>query len=394
VEIMNKKEIVLQIFTGGYLKKEASYEEIENKLNAILEKVDVCKLIIGWTADQELYRKVIRMLHSHQIEVFFWMPIFSETGFSKTTSLLKDFQGMNVENYQLKEGENFEFYCPNVKTNRDNVKKIYEEHFSNLGFDGVFLDKIRYASFSNRLTGVFSCFCPECIKRYHDKRVDINRLRREMESLIHGKQGYDMNPFQCTSYCDGEYTFKDSVWEHFFQVKADFIYDALKDITDYFRAQGLKIGMDTFAPFMAYFVGQDLNRISELADFIKPMMYRMTQAPAGLPFEYNSFLVETTKEPIEDVRQAFNRILKIEADDTNLFDIDFVKRELEFMNHLKKPIYCGVEVNKIEEAASADPEYIKETIEALSQIDVKGYVLSWNILSAPKENLEAVYRCL
>jgi len=390
---MNKKEIVLQIFTGGYLQTWVSYEEIENKLKDILEKADVSKLIIGWAVDRELYRKVISLLHRHQIEVFLWMPVFSETDFFKEVSYLKDFRGMNVENYQLKEGENFAFYCPNVKASRDNVKEIYEEHFSKLGFDGIFLDKIRYASFSNKLTGVFSCFCPECIKRYREKQLDISGIRQEMDAMIYGRQGYETKPFRCISYDKGGYQFEAAIWAQFFRAKADFIYDALMDIADYFRKQGLMIGLDTFAPFMAYYVGQDLRRISELADFIKPMMYRITQAPAGLPFEYDRFLSETTKAPLEDVRKVFNNILKIETDDTKLFDIDFVKKELEFMNQLKKPIYCGIEVNKTQEAA-ADPGYIAATMEALSQTDIKGYVLSWDVLSAPEENLEALYRCL
>ena len=38
---------------------------------------------------------------------------------------------------------------------------------------------------------------------------------------------------------------------------------------------------------MAQFVGQDYGILSQHADFIKPMLYRQTFAPAGMGFEYD-----------------------------------------------------------------------------------------------------------
>ncbi len=55
----------------------------------------------------------------------------------------------------------------------------------------------------------------------------------------------------------------------------------------------MKIGIDTFSPFISYFTGQDLEKLQEVADFIKPMMYRTTKAPAGLPFEFERFIDES-----------------------------------------------------------------------------------------------------
>jgi hypothetical protein len=45
--------------------------------------------------------------------------------------------------------------------------------------------------------------------------------------------------------------------------------------------------MDLYAPFMAPFVGQDYEILARHADFIKPMLYRQTFAPAGMGFEYD-----------------------------------------------------------------------------------------------------------
>ncbi len=36
-------------------------------------------------------------------------------------------------------------------------------------------------------------------------------------------------------------------------------------------------------------MGQDIRRLLELADFVKPMFYAVTDAPAGLPFEIGEY---------------------------------------------------------------------------------------------------------
>ncbi|WP_312447137.1 BadF/BadG/BcrA/BcrD ATPase family protein [Lacrimispora sp.] len=388
-----EKEIVLQVFTGGYLNKETTYEEVESKLKPILENVRVTKVIIGWTVDEELYKKIKLLVHMYQAELYLWMPVFSETGLLEPVSFLQDFQGEEVKSYRLNAGENFEFYCPNVKQNRESVKHIYEKHFSKIGFDGIFLDKIRYSSFSNKITGVFSCFCPECMKKYQERQLDADELRMEMDKVIDGLEGYDRHPLKCLTYEDGSYRFDNPIWKKFFDCKADFIYDSLKEITGYFRGQGLKIGMDVLSPFLTHFTGQDLSRLKGLTDFMKPMMYRITCAPAGLPFEYDSFLTGTTSIDTDTVRREFNQLLGIKPSGDNRFDLDFVKSELDIMERMDIPVYCGIEVNRIKDVVPADPDYIKDTINSLSQTNIKGFVLSWDILSAPEENIEAVYHC-
>lgn len=392
--LLNKeKEIVLQVFTGGYLNKKTAYEEVERRLKPILERIKVTKVIIGWFADEELYIKTKLLVHKYQAELYLWMPVFSETGLLEPVRFLRDFRGEEVKSCQMKEGENFEFYCPNDKRNRESVKDIYEKYFSKAGFDGIFLDKIRYSSFSNGITGVFSCFCPECMKKYQKSQVDIDALYEEMSKVTDGLEGYDKRPLKGLSYEDGTYGFEHPVWEDFFRCRADFIYDSLKDITGYFREQGLKIGMDVLSPFLAYFTGQDLARLKDLTDFMKPMMYRITNAPAGLPFEYDKLLLSTAGADTGTVRREFDRLIGVKPKDGKEFDLDFVKLELDIMERMGIPVYCGIEVNRIEGVATAEPEYIKETVKSLSQTSIKGFVLSWDILSAPDENIEAVCQC-
>lgn len=391
---MDQKEIVLQIFTGGYRYQEADKEAVKQKLQPVLKKLKVSKVIIGWALDALLYQEVEKLVHSYGAELYLWLPVFSETGLLEPVSLLQDCFQERVKSFQLKDGENFEFYCPNVSANREAVKRIYEKYFQKINFDGVFLDKIRYASFANRIEGVFSCFCPECRKRYQEMQLDDVALQTEIKKVLTGTEGYGELPFNCKGYENGRYKFKNPVWEQFFSIKAEIILTGLADLSSYFRANQLKIGMDVFSPFMAYFVGQDLQKLQQYADFMKPMMYRITNAPAGLPFEYEKFLKIAKKQAVPKTRIGFDKILGIQTLKEEPFDMNFVKEELRLMNKWQIPVYCGMEINYVEEIVSADPKYIREMMSSLAGTEIDGYVLSWNLLSAPEENLEAVYSSL
>ena len=108
--------------------------------------------------------------------------------------------------------------------------------------------------------------------------------------------------------------------------------------------------MDTFAPYLAYFAGQDMKLLASMADFIKPMMYRITNAPAGMPFETDCLIRETVQgngmqmegDAKTRARNAFFEILGCHDTGTGAFDLNFTARELTYMAGLGVPVYCGL----------------------------------------------------
>lgn len=379
-----EKGIILQIFTGGFKGKSVSFPKIKEKLDQVLGHLPIKAVIIGWATDGEVYRQVKEYLSPWNVEMYLWLPVFSETGLLRESHLMTDFEGKTVESFHLKDEENFEFYCPSDQKNQKNVTEIYQEYFKEIGFDGVFLDKIRYGAFSNGLSGVFSCFCEKCRKKYQEYGIDVEQLICEMKKV---KEGHMLLP---TSYESGRYRFENPIWEQFFDCKANIIKEALYPVTTYFKKMGLKVGMDLFAPFLGYFSGQQAFLLADQADFVKPMMYRVTNAPAGLPFEYTQFLKETAGEHIKEVKEAFCEMAGIDKEKVERFDLVFVKKELDTLSSLQTDVYCGIEVNKIDTIAPVTPEYIEENIEHLSETDIDGFVLSWDLLSMPEEHLNRV----
>lgn len=404
------KEYIVQISTGDYAAANIRFEQIRNKLAPLLKQIPLRAVIMGWSGQKELYQQTKQLLAPYQTELYLWLPVFSENNRLKKVPDLIDYQNKAVSHYHLNQGENFEFCCPNRRESIERFLEIYEEHFAGLAgahvFDGVFLDRIRYASFSNGRSGVFSCFCPVCREKYQARGLDISTLTTQMQLLSTGQDGYDRIPFKMEKYQSGTYQFADPIWSAFFKAKQDFIYEALKPVSQYFKAKGLRVGLDLFSPFMAYFVGQDPFRLSLLADFVKPMMYRATYAPAGIPFELDRLIKETVpRTQRQTAGDEYRRIIGAQATGLNaapLTNISFVKTELEILKQpgaftatdigaaTKTRIYCGIEVNYLKDVVPTTAEYVAANLNELAQTDIDGFVLSWDLLSAPESHLRAV----
>jgi hypothetical protein len=365
-----KCEVIAQICPGGFTGTAAPYEAIEQKLASVLSrqpKLPISKVIMGWPPDKTLYAKTAALLARHNIELYLWFPVFSETGALERLSPLVDIQGRRIA-YQS--AEDFSFCCPRNPENIAKIMSIFEREFASIPFSGVFLDRIRYPSFGNEygLRNVLSCFCPECLAFYEQEHFNIEELRDAVSGLTTDRL-YD-----------------NAVLSRFFALKAKIINNSLETLCRCFREKGLGIGFDVFAPFLSPFVGQDLRAISGLGDFIKPMMYRVTEAPAGLPFETEALLQQTNSAGAQG-GQTLHKRLGLNPEQKP-FDLDFAAGELRYLTQLSAcPVYAGVEINRVPVLAEAGPGYITETIEAYTQTGIQGVALSWNLLDAPGENI-------
>ena len=379
----------IQIFSGGFSTNAVSFEHVREKLTAALSRFPVHKVLMGWStegkaglASKELYLKTGEFLAKHNIELYLWFPVFSETTTIRLLHALIDLDGVPVHHKNTSSNENFSFCCPNNPDNIEMILDIFDKEFSSIPFKGIFLDKIRYPSFAQDT--VFSCFCPYCQRKYKDNNFDVELLKK---SLSISRQ----TPLGITAYHgSGRYDFEDPVIKRFFSLKSSFIFESLNYITGYFKSKNLDIGLDVFAPFLSPFVGQDLPALSGLCSFIKPMMYRITNAPAGLPFETESLLRETGYAE-NAKRLAFEKVLGINSKEIP-FSLGFASTELKnFAASSGCPVYAGIEINK-KEIAETDPGYIEETIKSFLDTGIKGLALSWDLLDVPVENLDAVGR--
>ena len=360
---------ILQVFAGPWGTALYEPEQIIRKIGQVSSRLRVEKVIIGWQTDPSVYRKVGAFLHASGIQMLLWLPVFAETGRISEPDGALDIFGKKVVSPVQDEGADFLFGCPSSPRNLQIVKDLYENSFSGCGFDGVFLDRVRSQSFVSGVSGVLSCGCARCRKAFLDRGVDIGAVR---ELYARKKDSF----FDLASFPpDGQFILSDGLAQRFFEVKEEIIAGAVADLCGYFRARGLAVGLDLFAPLVSRFVGQNYALITRNADFIKPMLYRRTEAPAGIGYEYALF---ENNAPGAAGRPGFS------------MDKAFLDTQLEAVGRVSCGKYPGIEINFADRIVPTDPAYITESLSMIRDRGFEGAVLSWNVMEAPEAHIAAL----
>jgi hypothetical protein len=359
-------DYVVQVSLGPWNAPAYTAEQINARIDSVSALIPVGKVIIGWSLDKNIYREVGEHLHAKGIRMLLWLPVFAETEEVCENSTAVDLWGRVPANYDLTAGEGFSFNCPADPHNIDNIVALYDRQFADCGFDGVFLDRIRTQSFVGGVSGVLNCGCPLCAERYAAEGVDLEAVKAAWEArgdAFLSVSGYDpATGFQ----------FAEPLAADFFRAKGHIVSGGVAAVADSLRSRGLEIGMDLFAPFMAPFVGQDYEILAQHADFIKPMLYRMTTAPAGMGFEYQllrASLPNATGYP------------------EFAMDVDFLDSQLAAMEPYPCAKYPGIEINYREGVAETTPAYVTESLDAVMRHGFAGAVLSWNIMEVPEAHI-------
>ena len=348
-------------------------QAVIGKLGRILKKANIANAFIGWNKDIDI-SKITSFLKDSGTAIYLWLPVFSEldalAGFLPIVGHEK--KELKI-NYDMGNGETFRFCCPAHEGNVEAIIKTFEKHYSKISCDGVFLDKIRFPSFIGGLDTVLGCFCDYCRSAYdlpgpEDLRITDNT-----------------NPLGIISYRDLRYEMN-GAYKKLFDYKCDAVYNSLERLCVYFRERGLKINLDLFAPFLAYFVGQDYHRLTRLADSIKPMFYGKTNAPAGLPFEINMYSTAFDNDPANAEKRK-----KVFLDCIS-YENNFINSELTGIksiihnNALKTKLYAGIELNYNEDIAPVTEEYIRESAARAGESD--GIVMSWDLSTTPDSHID------
>ena len=362
---------IVQVSLGGWHSPDYTASQIISRIDTVASLIPVRKVIIGWSLDKDIYREVGEHLHAKGIRMLLWLPVFAETEEVCDNVPAVDLWGNIPANYDLAAGEGFRFNCPSDPRNAANVVAVYDNHFSDCGFDGVFLDRIRTQSFVSGVGGVLNCGCPVCTERFREEGIDLDAVRAawaEKGDSFLSVTGYDT---------ENGFSFVEPLATAFFKAKGHIVSQAVASVADSLRSRGLEIGMDLYAPFMAPFVGQDYAILSQHTDFIKPMLYRKTFAPAGMGFEYDL------------LRKA---VPGAEGYPEFAMDVAFLDSQLDAMAPYPCGKYPGIEINYREGIVPTSPDYVTESLEAVMRHGFDGAVLSWNIMEAPDSHIACLGR--
>ena len=351
---------IVQVFTGNYNAPLHTAREIIEKLEFVTAQIHVEKLIVGWTPDDQLYREIGTYLRRKGIQMLLWLPVFSETGDFVPMEWAVDVWGRPIQPPTVQAGESFTFCCPSSPQNLTAVKAVFERHFADVGFDGVFLDRIRTHSFVGGVEGVLSCGCAHCRKAYARHGVALEDVAASYEQL--GDRFFDVTD---------DLSFARPLTRRFFEAKAQIVAAGVQELCRYFHETEMCVGLDLYAPLISPFVGQSYPLLAKEADFIKPMLYRRTDAPAGIAYEYGLI---PRFAPTAQGYPPFT------------WDAAFLQRELDAIKTLPCDVYAGVEINR-SGIAPTDEAYVAESLRVVRDSGVAGAVLSWSLMDAPAEHI-------
>lgn len=362
---------ILQVFTGGWNHSNYSVLDIKKRVSTIAGIIPVKAIIIGWNLEKSLYQELGEWLQTQNIKMFLWLPVLSEIGELIKCRSVVDLDGNEIEIDGFQSDENFVFYCPADEDNWRACIKVYEKYFSGCPFDGVFLDKIRTQTATAGVKALFSCGCDLCKRKYQELGVNLDEIKKILEEK--GDEAMSLEDYDSVEGL----LFRNKTLSKYFDAKSQIISRGVNTVVKYFHEKNKEVGLDLFFPLIAPLVGQNYTMITKEADFIKPMMYRRTQAPAGIPFEYKS-LVDSIPgaSGYPDIKM------------TN----DFLKDQVTAARQSACGVYPGIEINYRDNVARTDEEYVYESVKTLQEADAQGAVLAWDVMQAPLNHIECLSR--
>lgn len=363
---------IVQLCTGSFQRSVLEVQEVARKLEYAIQTLDVEKVIFGWAPDGALNRAVCSLLEKHGIEKYLWLPVFAEIQNQKDAEPNRSIAGQERQDISKFAGDNFEFACQSSLKSISRAVEVFDELSDGCRLDGVFLDRIRYASAAGSFGNLFGCWCQRCQEIYRAEGADTERLQRlaeegRMEAFL---------PEELDGFC---YRFADRDVDRLMRAKRRLISGQVKALEKTFRDRGLKVGADTFAPAIADFVGQDLEAIGAGMDFIKPMVYLRTDAPAGVPFELSG-LGDGIKRRLDGLWGSDTAGMSLAAAQ---------------MKQLRDKHICavpGIDVNRVEGLCDSDTDYVKTFLKKLQSEGTEKVVLSWDIMHIPDEMFAAAAR--
>lgn len=357
---------IVQVSMGSFDHANYTTADVIARLEEVSAIIPLEKVLIGWCLDPEPYREIGAYLHAKNIEMILYLPVFSETEELGTLPEAVDVWGEQPPFYG-KGG--FRFTCPSAPESTAALLAAYEQHLADVPFDGVFLDRIRTQSFVGGVSGVLNCGCERCAVRYQEYGVDLEKVKQAYEQL--GDRFFDVSSYDPRQ----GFTFAHPLAADFFRAKGQIVSESVAQVADYFRDKGLIVGLDLYAPLMAQFVGQDYAYLAQHCDFIKPMLYRRTLAPAGISYEYDL------------LRQSIPNAQGYPDFD---WDVTFLRGQLDALSNLPCAKYPGIEIVYDADIAPTDEAYILESLGEVISYGYEGAVVSWNIMQVPNAHIQCL----
>jgi hypothetical protein len=398
---MPRETIVAQLSSVHSSEENLSPRRVTEYVARIAKEAPLDVLVVGWQERPELYRALTSPESRPSPEVFLWYPLLSDYPGFDPAHLVVDRSSTRSRGWSGYEGtgiaESFKQACPNNPQAVSTSLAYLERCMAQYAFDGVFLDKIRFPSAANGLQDVFSCFCQFCEKKAARSGLDLNDVRAVLDGKVptHATAGTVEIP-RGAKWLEALVAGR-PLLQRFIRFRADSITELIAKVSQRMRTMGKKVSLDVFSPALTPLVGQDLPALAPLADWVKPMIYRFGRGPSSLRTEIPSLVRELGSYLGYGEAAAMTWAAahaggledQTVAQVEEIAPLSLIRAETNQALALCSgtPVYLGLETVSIKGLMEVTPQNVEAILEIGSEAGVQGYVLSWDVLHTPIENV-------
>ncbi len=407
---MKRCWIGTQVFLGA-AGREAPVARVRDAVRRAREIAGLDGLMISASRDPAPAAEIAGAARSCGVTPYLWFPVLADMPGPalrvKDLVVLADGTRGNGRSgaWELPPGgaEAFSFSCPNNAAVMDRTFSAYTDLIDRTGVDGVMLDRIRFPSPANGFEALFTCFCESCAARFQKETGRALETERQRAAAFLSRLGGLTLPEFRAEWRQADTLWTASGLAGLAGFRSRSITDAVRRFAAHARSGGLTVGLDLFSPSLAGLVAQDYGELSGLADWIKPMIYRLANGPAGLPLEIACLarglaaLSPGLGEAGACELLAATLGLPIPGSAAELLDKGLpeavIASELARVRSLVPPetkVYAGLEAVSIPYfRIDVTPDVLRRSLGCLAGA-AGGLVASWNLLNIPEENLRLI----
>jgi len=418
-ELNTKKNILRNPWVGTQLhfgqpfdlanpKKKVEVNDVINTFAKVKNKIKLDGVLVGFSTDPILYDESIKIIHELGAKAYLWYGVFADIGEDikiPQDAYMVNFRGDINPSWGKIQSENFQFVCPNHQFIDDvvvpNTLQLVDKH----GFDGIFLDRIRYPSFITGIDNQFCCFCEWCQKKAEKQALDldkvkirINQLLEKIKNLMDKELLNFGNKIRNSSL--RQVVSSSSSLSKFYEFRENSVIAIVKKIYDKMHERKKEVGLDLFSPSLSPFVSQNYPLLSNFGDWIKTMSYCFGKGPAALPFEAGllvEMLHQLNPKLSDEALEAFisdiigTDIRLLWRDDKKIEPaIDILTAEMNKVHNIyniKIPVYPGFEAVNLPGICDVGPSQMKQYGDAYQKLDLDGFILCWTLPLIADENI-------
>ena len=378
-----------------------SPERVKEKLQTALSILPVSIVIIGWEIPEDFVDICREETNKIGIKLYRWQPLLTSDGELPVT---KDYQVIGLNGNPVRGFNNmpsFTFMCPNHEPFREQILEHTADILCPGKYDGIFLDRMRYPALTHDLNDSLACFCPACQEAAETVGLDHNQVKADIINKISTNKGRcEIMRSLLLPDSINPPSGKENPIAQYFAFRTDCITGIVREATQVARSFGVDVGLDCFSPALSWSVGQDMHSLDKIGDWVKPMTYLHTFAPAGLPFELNemlTFLGKSSKHELSANLKFLSQLVgfPIPKDRrvlmTRGLDSLTLSREIAKAKRLfTKPLLEGIELVQLPGITWIDQVQLQKDLHAILESAADGIVISWDLWHIRTEHLQTI----